>query len=286
MKPKIIYLLEMIIDHDGNFITYPANDQYVSGALREFGEYSPSEIKLLQSIVKPEWTCIDIGSNIGIVALALAKICKRVIAFEPQIMLNRLIAANAAMQGLYNVEVIYAAVGNTNGKINVPAFNYSTLNNYGAIGKDNWGNGLEVDLVTLDGIAETLKINNYSNGVNLIKIDVEGMEKEVLEGASVLIQESKPVLWVENDKKNKSVELVRYVKSIGYIPYWVRNSVAEPDPIGSHPLGSQASFNMLCVTPGDNFISCINFDEVQEDDDVGSVLWSKMFRYDRASFSK
>jgi hypothetical protein len=79
--------------------------------------------------------------------------------------------------------------------------------------------------------------------------------------------------------------LIRYVKSINYTPYWVVTSVAEPDPPGTHQLGSQASFNMLCVTSGPNFINCTGFDVVMEGDNVESRPYEKMFRYADAGFS-
>lgn len=284
MTQRPRYNIELTFTVDGDMIMYPKNDQYVAGALREFGEYSPSEIKLLQSICKPTWTCIDVGANLGTVALALAKVADRVIAIEPQLLLNKLILANSALQGLTNIDVVYAAVGSTTGTVHVPAFNYEQLNNYGAIDSTHWTSGLEVAQITLDGLAELAGCNVYPSGVNLIKIDVEGMEKQVLEGAKVLIQESKPVLWVENDKVPQRDELIRYVKSIGYTPYWVVTTVAEPNPPGSHQLGTQASFNMLCVTPGPNYIACEGFREVQEGDNNQSCLYADMFRYGNAKF--
>lgn len=279
------YNLEMTFTVDGDMIIYPTHDQYVAGALRDFGEYSPSEVKLLQSICKPDWTCIDVGANIGTVALALAKVSKHVIAIEPQLLLSKLILANAALQGLGNIDVVYAAVGSTNGKVHIPAFSYTTFNNYGAIDSSCWTSGLEVDRITLDGLAELSGLNKYPVGVNLIKIDVEGMEKQVLEGAKVLIQESKPVLWVENDKIPQRDELIRYIKSIGYTPYWVVTTITESEPMGSHPLDSNASFNMLCVTPGPNYINCQGLRECNEGDENQSCPYVDMFRYDNAQFS-
>ena len=279
------YNLELTFTVDGDMIIYLTHDQYVAGALRDFGEYSPSEVKLLQSICKPTWTCIDVGANLGTVALALAKVARSVIAIEPQLLLNRLILANSALQQLHNIEVVYAAVSNTTGKVHIPAFTYSSLNNYGAIDSSCWTSGLEVEQITLDGLAESIGLNKYPSGVNLIKIDVEGMEKQVLEGAKVLIQESKPVLWVENDKVPQRDELIRYIKSIGYTPYWIITTVAEPDPPGSHQLGTQASFNMLCVTPGPNYIDCQGLRECNEGDDNQTCPYADMFRYDSAQFS-
>ena len=63
--------------------------------------------------------------------------------------------------------------------------------------------------------------------LDLIKIDVEGMEADVLRGAGGLIRRHKPVIYAENDKPEKSPELVRLIRSHGCAgtPRSIRNVV-------------------------------------------------------------
>ena len=67
------------------------------------------------------------------------------------------------------------------------------------------------------------------NDINLgfIKIDVEGHEKEVIEGAKNLIKTFKPILLVEIEKKHNKkpvIETVKFIQEFGYSPFYCKNS--------------------------------------------------------------
>lgn len=51
---------------------------------------------------------------------------------------------------------------------------------------------------------------------DFLKIDVEGMEEDVLKGAVGLLATLSPVLYVENDRKEKSESLIRCIDGLGY----------------------------------------------------------------------
>ena len=91
--------------------------------------------------------------------------------------------------------------------------------------KSGWWSptAIKVKSITLDDMIE-----DYGDP-DLIKIDVEGMEKEVLEGAQSIILQHRPYLFVENDRKEKSKELVAYIREMGYLPYWVTTALFNKD---------------------------------------------------------
>jgi len=62
-----------------------------------------------------------------------------------------------------------------------------------------------------------------------MKIDVEGMERNVLQGARSTIENFKPALYVENDRSKKSAALITYLESIHYDLYWHRPPMFNPD---------------------------------------------------------
>jgi hypothetical protein len=54
----------------------------------------------------------------------------------------------------------------------------------------------------------------------LIKVDVEGMEAQVVEGARQTIERCRPALFLENDTVERSREVLTAVESVGYKAYW------------------------------------------------------------------
>ena len=238
------YLQDIQFGHtDHGAMFWLPQDTYVGGSLRENGIYSPDECRLLRKILQPEWVAFDCGANMGTLTLEMARKCKKVISIEPQYLINQLLRANVAINDLPNVEVLYNAVGATPGEVLIPVLDYNHPVNYGAVGRDNhWGRGQAVEQVTIDGIVVDLQLPS----VNFLKVDVEGMEKEVLMGAVDTIKHEKPLLYVENDRQDKAKELVEYIYSLDYIPYWVITLVTRNE---KSPFFGQCSFNMLCVPP-------------------------------------
>jgi hypothetical protein len=85
---------------------------------------------------------------------------------------------------------------------------------------------------------------------HLIKIDVEGMEGEVLAGAAATIARHRPVLYVENDRRAKSAALITQILSLGYELFWHLPPLFNPDNFFRHStnvFGNIVSYNMLGV---------------------------------------
>jgi len=85
---------------------------------------------------------------------------------------------------------------------------------------------------------------------HLIKIDVEGMELAVLEGAVAVLAEHKPLLYVENDRAENSKALIAWLLNRGYRLYWhvppmfnAKNYFGESQNV----FGNILSINMLCI---------------------------------------
>ena len=87
--------------------------------------------------------------------------------------------------------------------------------------------------------------------LDLIKIDVEGMEADVLRGAGRLIQQHRPVIYAENDRPEKSPELIGFIRGHGYRLFWHRPPLYAPDNFAGSTTNifdrRIVSFNMLCV---------------------------------------
>jgi len=190
----------------------------VSLALLETGAYSnETEDKLLGTLMfllrknRKQITIIDAGANLGAWSIPYGKMCEgwgNVLAFEPQERIFYALAGNIVINNLTNVRAFNAALGAKNSTIGVPFLDYTKSSNFGGLslnGENDIGQNIDqgktysVPLKTIDSL--DLK------DVGLIKIDVEGMELEVITGAIKTIMKDRPVLIIEHWKSGvKNIE--------------------------------------------------------------------------------
>lgn len=196
-------------------VLYNAHDIYVGGSFDAYGEFSEGETALFAQMLKPGMTVLDIGANIGAHTVPMARMvgaAGRVVAFEPQRMVFQMLCANLALNGIGNVQAHWAALGRAPGQILVPPINYEVTGNFGGVSLGHWQMGEEVRCITIDSLALP--------ACHVMKIDVEGMEAEVLAGAGQTIARHRPILYVENDREAKSKALLEAMLALGYRLWW------------------------------------------------------------------
>ncbi|GMI13177.1 hypothetical protein TrVE_jg131 [Triparma verrucosa] len=193
-------------------------DTFVGRSLDLYGEWCQSEVVLFSKIVRPGDVVVDIGANIGAFSVPLAKMVGpkgALVAFEPQRQLYQLLSANVALNEFNNAFIYQKALGNVPGNIIVPKVNYSSTGNFGGISlldESNWkGRGPyeTVEKIRLDDMLPLL-----SSCPTFVKIDVEGMELDVLKGMSALIAKCSPVIHIENNCKKGSKDIIEFVNSV------------------------------------------------------------------------
>ncbi len=183
--------------------------------------------------------------NVGSHTVCLAKATGptgSVIAFEPQRLVFQILCANVALNALTNVYTHHAAVGREAGTITIPMLNPTEFQNFGGVSLGTWAEGDRVPVVTIDSL--TL------SACHLIKIDVEGMEGEVIAGAEQTIRRFNPVLYMENDKEGKSEALIRQLLAWDYRLYWHLPPMFNPNNYFGTPqniFGNIISANMLGI---------------------------------------
>ncbi|MEF8733036.1 MAG: FkbM family methyltransferase [Candidatus Accumulibacter meliphilus] len=227
------------------WMLYFTTDQYIGQSLDLYGEFSEREVDIFRQMLKPGQTILEIGSNIGAHTVFLAQAVGpqgRVVAFEPQRIVFQMLCANIALNGLRNVDARHAAVGREPGRIVVPTIDYAESVNSGGLSLGNWSTGECVSLLTLDGLDMA--------ACHFIKIDVEGMEGDVLAGAVETINRFRPALYVENDRKEKSTELIERLLRLDYRLYWHLPPLFNRKNFAGHEedvFGRIVSVNMLCL---------------------------------------
>lgn len=231
---------------------YLTNDGYVGRSLELYGEFSEAEVFLFRQLVRPGSVVCDVGANIGAHTVALASLTGptgAVLAFEPIRFLHSLLCGNLALNGLTYVKAYHYAVGNAPGTVRVPPIDFTHPDNYGGLALGNYAFGEQVEVIRLDDV--------LIPSCSLIKVDVEGMEQQVIEGAQGLIARFHPILYVENNGGPKSHALVECIRGLGYELYWHYPPLYNPDNYRHHTedVFSDAeritvSHNMLCLRAG------------------------------------
>jgi len=237
------------------------HDRGVGWQLSERGCYDADEIELFRHMIRtmkqaaPERQMImlDIGANIGIHSVALSAeigATGRIYAFEAQRLVFYMLAGNVALNSLENVHCLHKAVGAEVGMIDIPQFDFSKPLIQGSVEfgpQQNEPIGQErrkdldlqdqVECVTIDSLALPR--------VDLMKIDVEGMEIQVLQGAENTISKYYPLIFVEFHKTDRGL-LQNYLTERGYTLYvhtvnYLCIHKSSPIRVKSAPVSDQSS---------------------------------------------
>lgn len=231
------------------YMLYSMNDMTIGRLFDTYGEFSEPEVELLGKLVGPGHTVIEVGANIGALTVPLAEFVGplgNVVVFEPQRIIYQNLCANIALNGLTNVRAVNAAVGLETSSVTLPKINYAEPAIFGAYSIEGATDGEQVQLIALDQFINTPHCR-------LIKIDVEGMEEQVVRGAAELIKEHQPILYVENDRQENSPSLIQTLFELDYKLYWHLPPLTREDNYFSHEkyfLPNIVSTNMLCSPPG------------------------------------
>lgn len=224
---------------------YNKHDAFVGRSFELYGEFSEGEVEVFRQLVRPGMVVLDIGANIGAHTVFFARAVGAsgvVHAFEPQRIVNQALAANVALNSLTNVHCHQAILGARQGTLLVPPIDYRQANNFGGLELGGWQSGEPVQLLRLDDLG--------IERCDFIKLDVEGMELDVIRGARALLRRCGPVLYVENDRPDRQAELIGEIAARDYLMYWHASPLFNPSNVKGNPdnvFGDVVSLNMLCV---------------------------------------
>ncbi len=154
---------------------------------------------------------IDCGANIGTHTIEWGRLmCNwgEVISFEAQERIYYALAGNVAINNCLNVTAKYSAVGSKCSTMEISEPNYLIPSSYGSFElRENSNNefiGQKIDYTKKKTIS-LISIDSLSLArLDFIKIDVEGMEEEVLAGAKKAIEKFSPMMLIEIIKSNKT----------------------------------------------------------------------------------
>jgi len=223
---------------------YNRFDQYVGGSLAAYGEFSEGEAAMFSQLVGNGNIVVEAGANIGAHTVHLANLVGEqgaVYAFEPQRVVFQTLCANLALNQLVNVTARQQGLGRNTSEMVLLNVDPRVENNFGGLSLLQNGQGEKVDIVTIDSLALPR--------CDLIKVDVEGMEEEVVAGAFNTIAKFRPTLYLENDRAEKSASLIRFLQSLNYRIWWHLSPLFNPNNFAKNStniFGGIVSINILC----------------------------------------
>lgn len=191
-----------LLDH-GNCNTLEVNDCY----------------QAVKDVTNP--IVFDVGANIGTISIWLSKMLDlgHVYSFEAQRQIFYQLAGNVAINNLYNIDVFNCAVGSEEGTITVKEPNYFSNYDYGTFSLlkekiPTTNKNLIIDCITLDNFVSKHRVPK----VDLIKIDVEGMDLQVLKGAINILDTFAPAIYVEHFDNHTSslIEIQQFLSDFNY----------------------------------------------------------------------
>lgn len=234
---KLAYVLAaenhgtMIVNRLDYRMTSETEGYGVGFSVLETGSHAGEEVNFLASLLALRRQyhgdgvfAVDCGANIGVHTVAWARAMSgwgSVLAIEAQERVFYALAGNIALNNCFNAHAVHAAVAARDGTMSIPCPDYLRPASFGSLELRSRDNnefiGQAIDYIS-DGCQTIRCVALDSMGlarIDLIKIDVEGMEEEVLEGAHRIIAAQHPILFVEWIKSAKP-RLRQSLESEGY----------------------------------------------------------------------
>jgi FkbM family methyltransferase len=225
------------------YIRYKAQKELLKGE---------GEVKLLPFLVDPKRNAVDAGANKGTYTYFLARLAKHVHAFEPNPKMFKIL--RRGMAG--NVTASPIALSNLAGtaELRIPRQRKG--------GYSNQGGSLSAAKISQNYKSVTVEARRLDDielgDVGFIKIDVEGFEQEVIDGAVALIKRCRPTLLVELEERYTKVPIETALKNIldlGYRGIFLDRGMLRPledfDPEANHRNATRGYvFNFVFLPTG------------------------------------
>jgi FkbM family methyltransferase len=183
------------------------------------------ELRIVPFLCDPEKIAVDIGADVGVFSVQICEFSRKVIAFEPRPRQAAELAAMFSCLGL-PVQVEEVALSDHAGtaelRVLTEDVGRSTIEAANTL-EDEDGSAKEQVTVNVR------KLDDYGlTDVAFIKIDVEGHEVSVLEGASQTIERSLPFLLIESEDRHRAnsvADVTAFLHRRGYSGFFLNEGV-------------------------------------------------------------
>lgn len=192
------------------------SDLVVSTSITLYGEWAEHEIREAYNFIPTGATVLDVGAFIGTHTLAFAaKVGEsgKVLAFEPRPEVFDYLNENINLNSLQDiVKVFNKGIGSESREIKVSKLNLDNSSNFGGLSLIDESNRNSDDVIVKIDSIDSLVLEH----VDFIKIDVEGMEVDVIRGAADTIERCRPIIFAECNTYESGLELFKLAASLNY----------------------------------------------------------------------
>ena len=188
------------MEYEGAKFAIPTSDITILPSLLN-NDYEKLEFQLIKALVQPGMTFVDVGANIGIHSVIASRLIGEkgyVYSFEPEPTNFALLKANLLRNGCTNVTAVNVAVGDKRSKLKL-YIESGSIGTHSLLPKNTTAkNAIEVNVIPLD---------EYFKGktVDILKVDVEGFESQVLDGAKEVLRQAQCVFFEYNQPSPENV---------------------------------------------------------------------------------
>lgn len=185
------------------------SDQVISRSLALYGEWAEEELNLLKQIITPGACVLDVGAFIGTHTIAFSKFAGlrgKIFSFEPQREIYAILSENILISNCSNVTALNIGLAENPHKLSLASVDINQPENFGTRSLDRYHSSnidtYEIQISTID----SLDIER----IDLIKLDVEGMERKVLDGSVKSIANHRPIIFCECNSLDHGKEILEF----------------------------------------------------------------------------
>jgi len=175
------------------------------------------ELSLIKFLCSPEGNSIDVGANLGLYSFLISKYTNQLYSFEPNpYPLRYLKKLNKGNTRIYPI-----AIGSVNDEVElfIPKNPKGWTSNGASLRQLDLGKGMKLKVA-----CRTIDSFDFRD-IELIKIDVEGCEQDVIDGAMNTIKDWLPNIIIENEifHNNNPLSIFNNLLELDYNAYYCKN---------------------------------------------------------------
>jgi FkbM family methyltransferase len=211
----------------------------------------------------------DIGANTGLYSLFAAGKCEQgsIVAFDPYPPNVEVLRRNITRNNLHNIEVMELGLSSTVGEVEFSQPSKEDVG-YGSssIKVESGDSTIKIPTTTVD----RLVANGVCPPPNVVKIDVEGAEKDVLNGATGLAGKQHSAFIVEMHAtpelgmKENADQVLNWCSSVGYQAWYLKEKTALNQ---AQPIEHRGRCHLLLLPKGTDFPDYLN--DIQQNAKIG-----------------